>query len=77
MDVAGIPIEPCKETLHGNQTRKQNPATWSNSRSRAGGTLTRKGLDEPIASFEERADALEYALRLADMKMNAQVRVRH
>ena len=35
------------------------------------------GLDEPIASFEERSDALEYALSLADRKTDAQVRVRH
>ena len=28
--------------------------------------VAEEGLEEPIASFEERADALEYALRLAD-----------
>ena len=39
--------------------------------------VNQDGFDEPIASFEERADALEYALRLADRKTDAQVRVRH
>ena len=38
--------------------------------------VNQDGFDEPIASFEERADALEYAQRLADMK-DAEVRVRH
>ncbi len=39
--------------------------------------VNQDGFDEPIASFEERADALEYALQLADRKTDAQVRVRH
>jgi len=39
--------------------------------------VNQDGFDEPIASFEERADALEYALQLADRKSDAQVRVRH
>jgi len=34
--------------------------------------VSEEGLEEPIASFEERADALEYALRLADTKTESQ-----
>ena len=39
--------------------------------------VNEEGFDEPIASFEEKADALEYALRLADTKTDAKIRVRH
>ena len=60
------------------ETRSENRVRYMVEQSIAGRwDVNEEGFDEPIASFQERADALEYALRLADMKMNAQVRVRH
>jgi len=60
------------------ENRSENRVRYMVEQSIAGRwDVNEEGFDEPIASFQERADALEYALRLADMKMNAQVRVRH
>jgi hypothetical protein len=60
------------------ENRSQHGVRYVVERSIAGRwDVNQDGLDEPIASFEERADALEYALRLADRKTDAKVRVRH
>ena len=60
------------------ETRTGGRVRYVVERSMAGRwDVNQDGFDEPIASFEERADALEYALRLADRKTDAQVRVRH
>jgi len=76
MDVARLKGEPCKETFM--ETRTGGRVRYVVERSMAGRwDVNQDGFDEPIASFEERADALEYALRLADRKTDAQVRVRH
>jgi hypothetical protein len=76
MDVARLEGEPCKETCM--ETRAGGRVRYVVERSIAGRwDVNQDGFDEPIASFEERADALEYALRLADRKTDAQVRVRH
>jgi len=60
------------------ETRPEGKVRYIVEKSMAGRwDVNEEGFEEPIASFEEKADALEYALRLADTKTDARVRVRH
>ena len=57
------------------ENRQEGKIRYRIERSGAGmWNVAEEGLEEPVASFEERADALEYALRLADTDSRNQTR---
>ncbi len=60
------------------ENRPEGKIRYRIERSTAGmWDVNEDGFEEPIASFEDRTDALEYALRLADTKTDSQVSTRH
>jgi hypothetical protein len=60
------------------ENRPEGKVRYRIERSTAGmWNVNEDGFEEPIASFEGRAGALEYALRLADTKTDSEVGTRH
>ena len=60
------------------ENKPEDKVNYVVERSNAGQwDVNEEGFDKPIASFQEKDDAVEYAQRLADTKEDAKVSVHH